>query len=80
MLIIRFKPLGRKRRKHYRIVVAQKHRHVSKLSVEDLGWYNPYTKDSAINEARLSHYIDLGIDISDSVRSLLSKQKLLPSN
>lgn len=77
MLIIRFKPLGRKRRKHYRIVVAQKHRHVSKLEVENLGWYNPYTKDISINKERLDYFVGNGVDISQSVRSLLIKQKML---
>jgi len=73
MLIIRFKPMGRKHAKHYRISVSEKTRHVTKKSHEDIGWYNPYTKESNLNKERLDHYIALNIEISDSVRSLLVK-------
>jgi|GEM_PF-6790270 len=73
MLIIRFKPLGRAHRKHYRIVVADKKRHVSKFSIEDLGWYNPYTKEIHVKQERLSYYKDLNVEISSSLKSALSK-------
>ena len=78
MLVIRFKPMGRKHAKHYRISVSQKTRHVSKLSHEDLGWYNPYTKESKINPERLAYYVSLNIEISPSVSSLLQKLGLIP--
>ncbi len=78
MLVIRFKPMGRKHAKHYRISVSQKTKHVSKLSHEDLGWYNPYTKESKINAERLTYYVGLNIEISPSVSSLLQKLELIP--
>jgi small subunit ribosomal protein S16 len=78
MLIIRFKPMGRKHAKHYRISVSQKTKHVSKLSHEDLGWYNPYTKESKINAERLNYYLALNIEISPSVSSLFQKLGLIP--
>lgn len=73
MLVIRFKPMGRKHAKHYRISVSQKTKHVTKKSHEDIGWYNPYTKESNVNQERLMYYINLNIEISDSVRSLFIK-------
>ena len=73
MLVIRFKPMGRKHAKHYRISVSQKTRHVTKKSHEDIGWYNPYTKESNVNQERLNHYLELNIEISNSVRSLFVK-------
>ena len=73
MLVIRFKPMGRKHAKHYRLSVSQKTRHVTKKSHEDIGWYNPYTKESNVNQERLNHYLELNIEISDSVQSLFVK-------
>ena len=79
MLIIRFKPLGRRksRGKKYRIVVAEKHKQVQKKFIESLGWYDPITKESSIKKDRLTHYLDLNIEISESVQSLFKKQDLI---
>jgi ribosomal protein S16 len=77
MLTIRFKPVGRKHRKSYRIVVAEKQSHPTKSFLEVLGWYNPYSKESALKEDRLKYYIGLNIEISDSVKSLLKKNSLI---
>jgi small subunit ribosomal protein S16 len=77
MLIIRFKPQGRKYKKHYRIVVAKKTNHVSKKSVEDIGWYDPYNKNYSIDKERLDHYLKNNIQISESVNSLLKKNKMV---
>ena len=71
MLTIRLKPMGRTYRKFYRIVVAQKHKHTTKKSIEDLGWYNPYTKEKSIKQDRINHYVALNIEVSDTVKSLL---------
>lgn len=77
MLIIRLKPLGRKHRKHYRIVVSQKQRSVSKQSVEDIGWYNPLTKVLSVKKDRFDYYNNLNIEISATTRSLLLKNKII---
>lgn len=71
MLTIRLKPMGRKYRKSYRIVVAQKHKHTTKKSIEDLGWYNPYTKEKSIKKDRIEYYKSLNIEMSDTVKFLL---------
>lgn len=77
MLTIRFKPVGRKHRKSYRVVVAEKQSHPTKNFLEVLGWYNPYSKECVIKEERLKYYINLNIEISDSVKSLLKKNLLI---
>lgn len=77
MLIIRFKPLGRKHAKTYRVVVAEKQSHPTKKFLENLGWYNPQTKDCSIDSERLQYFLDLNIEISDSVRSLLVRKSLI---
>lgn len=78
MLVIRLKPLGkRKRLRHYRISVAEKHRHVTKKSVEDIGWYNPYTKAISVRRDRLEYYLNLNVEISDTLRSILKKNAFI---
>ncbi len=76
MLSIRFKPIGRKHNKSYRIVLTTKTAHVSKKFIEILGWYNPYTKDSSVNKERVAHWLSLNVETSDSVASLFKKLEL----
>jgi len=73
MLIIRLKPMGRKRRKHFRVVVAEKHRSVSKKAHDILGWYNPYTKEHSFNQEKVTDYLSHGAQMSDTARSLFKK-------
>jgi len=73
MLIIRLKPMGRKYRKHFRIVVAEKHRSVSKKVHATLGWYNPYSKEHSIDQAEVTKHLSHGAHMSDTVRSLFKK-------
>jgi small subunit ribosomal protein S16 len=77
MLIIRFQPTGRKHSKMYRVVVAEKARSVSKKVKEILGWYNPYTKESKLNEERVAFFIDNNVEVSESANSLLKKLGLV---
>ncbi len=77
MLTIRFQPIGRKHRKFYRVVVAEKHRFVSKKFLEILGWYNPITKEVKLQEDRVKHYVALNTETSESVQSLFKKQNLV---
>jgi small subunit ribosomal protein S16 len=77
MLIIRFQPTGRKHSKMYRVVVAEKTRSVSKKVKENLGWYNPYTKECKLNEDRVKFFIENNTEVSESAFSLLKKQGLL---
>lgn len=77
MLTIRFQPIGRKHRKFYRVVVAEKHRFVSKKFLEILGWYNPITKEVKLQEDRVKHYVSLNTETSESVQSLFKKQNLV---
>lgn len=80
MLTIRFQPMGRKHHKFYRIVLADKKRAVSKKFLEKLGWYNPYTKECSLNRERLAQLVNLNIEISNSVRSLLQKNQIISNN
>lgn len=77
MLIIRLKPQGRKYKREYRVSVFKKTTHTTKKAVEDLGYYNPYSKHLKINADRLKYYTDLNIQMSDTVSSLLKNNNYI---
>lgn len=78
MLVIRLHRIGRVHKPFYRLVLAQKHKHVSKKFIHNFGTYNPITKELKIIEAeKLQKYLDLNVELSDTVRSLLKKNSYI---
>lgn len=74
MLIARLQRIGKIHRAEYRLVVAEKRRHVSKLAHEVLGNYNPATKKLTITKPEaLQKFLDLNIELSETVKSILKK-------
>ena len=68
MLSIRFQRTGRRNLAQFRVVVQD-----SRLSpksgrvVENLGHYNPHTKEHGVDLKRLSHHLGNGAQPSDRV-------------
>ena len=77
MLIIRLQRKGRRHLPFYWVVVAQKHKHVSKKIHEKLGTYNPLTKELVLDKDRAKFYIDSNVGYSDSAAVLLEKEGLI---
>jgi small subunit ribosomal protein S16 len=61
----------------YRVVVAQKHKHVSKQYIANLGTYDPHTKALNINKELAKKYIDARVEMSDTVKALFKKLSLV---
>ncbi len=78
-LIIRFKPFGRKHAKQYRVVLAQKFRAVNKLCLENLGFYNPDSKETVLKIDRIKELMAQNVEVSDSVMSLFKKNNIVES-
>lgn len=72
---IRLKRLGAKHDPHYRIVVADSRKQRDGRAIEELGYYSPAGShpDFQVNAERARHWLDLGAQPSDTVRSLLRK-------
>jgi small subunit ribosomal protein S16 len=77
MLTIRLCRFGRVHRPHYKIVVAEKHRHVSKKFVEAIGYYNPITKKFKVNLERTKYWLSLNVELSNTVRALFTKNSVI---
>ena len=76
---IRLRRVGRKKAPMYRIVVADSKSPRDGKFIEIVGQYQPRTGDQAINldAARVNHWLDVGAQPTDTVRSLLRKAGLL---
>jgi len=77
MLAIRFKRVGRKHQPSFRIVVAEKRSKRNGRSVDDIGFYNPITKEFGIKKERLEYWFSVGAKPTPSVHNLLVHHKLI---
>lgn len=78
MLKIRFQRVGRRNDASFRIVVTE-HTSGPKSgnNVEQLGSYNPKTKAITLDKERVTHWMGLGAQVSDSVHNLLVKEGVI---
>jgi small subunit ribosomal protein S16 len=74
MLVIRFKKVGKKNQKTFRLIVTEKKSAPRGKPIEYLGWWNPYLKRGAFKEERIKYWISHGAKLSDTAKSILAKQ------
>ena len=76
---IRLKRFGGKHDPHFRIVVADSRKKRDGSAVEELGYYCPAgsSKELEVNAERAQHWLDLGAQPTDTVRSLFVKAGVL---
>ena len=76
---IRLRRVGRKKSPMYRIVVADSKSPRDGKFIEIVGQYQPRTGDKALNlnSDRVNHWLNVGAQPTDTVRSLLRKAGLL---
>ena len=77
MLAIRFKRVGRKHQPSFRVVIAEKRSKRDGLSVDDIGFYNPITKEFGVKKERLEHWLKVGAKPTPTVHNLLVNHKLI---
>lgn len=76
MLVIRLARTGRKKYPTYRVVVADSRRPATGKFVDNLGHYNPHTKDVVLNKEEVAKHLKNGAQPSDSVIKLLQREKV----
>ena len=79
MVKIRLARVGRKRAPFYRLVVADSHKPRDGRFIEILVVYHPIRKEPnfRVNEERALHWLRVGAQPSDTVRSILKKLGIL---
>ncbi len=80
MVKIRLKRMGAKKRPFYRLVVADSRSPRDGRFIESLGYYDPLPNPAkvVIDEAKVKEWLGKGARPSDSARSLLQQQGILP--
>jgi small subunit ribosomal protein S16 len=73
MLKIRLKKYGRKGQASYRIVAIPSESKRDGRAVEELGFYNPHTKETNLNVARINVRISQGAQATPMIQNLLKK-------
>ena len=83
---IRLRRMGAKNQPSYRLVVTDSRNPRDGRFIEILGHYNPRRHDESgeaelsVNVERVLHWMGTGVQISDTVRSLLKKLRVLELN
>lgn len=78
MLVIRFFRVGKKNQPSFKIVVTDKKRAPrGGRFTEEVGFWNPQTKQRVLKEDRVKYWMSVGAQPSDTVRNLLIEAKVL---
>ena len=77
MLTIRLSRIGKKKKPFYRVVVTESSRPRDGRFVEIVGTYDPLKKPAEVklDAERIKHWISRGAQPSDTVRSIIRRQK-----
>ncbi|MFH1462274.1 MAG: 30S ribosomal protein S16 [bacterium] len=78
MLVIRLFRVGKKNQPAFKIVVTDKRKSSTKgPSVEEVGFYNPLTKEKVLKQDRIKYWLSVGAQPSNTVHNLLVAEKIL---
>ena len=74
---MRFKRMGSKKNPFYRVVVADSRAPRDGKFIEELGYYNPLTKEAKLDAELVAKWIGNGAQPTDTVKALLKKNGML---
>ncbi len=78
MLVIRFFRIGKKNQPSFKIVVTdKKNPPVGGRFVEEVGFWNPLTKEKVLKKERINYWLSVGAKPSPKVYNLLIGEKIL---
>ena len=77
MLKLRLKRIGRKRAPSYRLVVMESSTRRDGRPVEEVGFYNPISKECKFEVEKIKQWLSYGAQPSETVANLLKKAEIL---
>ncbi len=77
MLKLRLKRVGRKRAPSYRLVVMENSARRDGRPVEEVGFYNPISKQSQFDVPKIEKWLSNGAQPTETVVNLLKKAEIL---
>lgn len=77
MLKLKLSRFGKKREPHYRIVVAEAKSKREGWYNDQVGYYNPISKELKIDEVKVKMWMEKGAQPTETVSYLLAKQDIV---
>jgi small subunit ribosomal protein S16 len=77
MLKLRLKRGGRKGQPAYRIVIMKSDSRRDGRPIENLGYYNPLSKEFSVNSERVKIRLSQGVKPTDTVKNLLIRANII---
>ena len=77
MLKLRLKRNGRKRQPSYRLVIMESTSRRNGRPIDEVGYYNPITKESYFNQDKIIKWLKYGVQPTETVFQLLKKSNLI---
>lgn len=77
MIKIRLKRFGRKKLACYRIVIIQSSKRRDGRPVQEVGFYNPITKETRIDSVAVNKWLNCGAQPTLTVKNMLIKAKII---
>lgn len=75
MLKIKLQTRGKKHQRTYRIIVAETRTKLDGKFTDDLGHYNPFTKEMVLDKDKMKQWIKNGAQLTLGVKRLLEPDK-----
>lgn len=66
-------PFGRKKLKHYRIVVTEEHSKITGRPTAEVGHYHPVQNELVIDKKAIKDWVTKGAQVTSAVAKLLEK-------
>lgn len=80
MVKIRLARIGRKNLASFRVVVNPVRTKQNTHAIEELGFYSPHTKEYKFNNERVTYWLSVGAQPSETVRRLLVKSGVIKAS
>ena len=77
MLKLRLKRMGRKKQLTYRLVVIENTSRRNGRPVEQVGYYNPLTKEFYFEIEKIRKWLNYGVEPTQTVHNLLRKTSII---
>lgn len=77
MLKLRLTRTGKKKQPVYRIVVMKNLSRRDGRSIDQVGYYNPLTKESSFNVEKVRKWLSVGVQPTQTVQNLLKKSRVI---
>ena len=77
MLKLRLKRAGKKRSPSYRLVIMEHTTRRDGRSIEEVGYYNPITKQSKFDVEKIQKWLSVGAKPTETVNNLLKKAEII---